>query len=271
MAEKRVMLTQDGYDKLVKKLEHLKSVRRIEVADRLKAAIALGDLSENSEYVDAKNEQAFLEGEILDLEAKIVNSTIISSESTSDVIDIGNTVIIREIEEVKEITYALISKTYRLDNDELTEVGETDEVYKIVESDFKEIDGEKIYKLINVKVEELKDAVPEQSDNVYRLLEGGLVKLDDSNDIAEGKIYKITEGESENLYGKMGKVYKVYQYVDESEKYRIVGSTETNPNESKISDESPLGSALVGNKAGSIAEVHAPVGLILYEIVKIES
>ena len=68
MADKKVMLTQDGYDKLVDKLNYLKSVRRIEVAERLKAAIALGDLSENSEYVDAKNEQGFLEGEIMDLQ-----------------------------------------------------------------------------------------------------------------------------------------------------------------------------------------------------------
>ena len=56
MADKKVMLTEDGYNKLVEKLNYLKSVRRIEVAERLKAAIALGDLSENSEYDDAKNE-----------------------------------------------------------------------------------------------------------------------------------------------------------------------------------------------------------------------
>ena len=78
--EKKVKLTQEGYDNLVKKLENLKSVRRIEVAERLKAAIALGDLSENSEYVDAKNEQAFLEGEIMDLEKQIHNSVIIHEE-----------------------------------------------------------------------------------------------------------------------------------------------------------------------------------------------
>ena len=55
--KKKVMLTQEGKDKLVEKLEYLKSVKRLEVADRLRAAIALGDLSENSEYTDAKNEQ----------------------------------------------------------------------------------------------------------------------------------------------------------------------------------------------------------------------
>ena len=67
MADKRVVLTEEGLKKLEEKLEYLKSVRRLEVADRLKAAIALGDLSENSEYDDAKNEQAFIEGEILTL------------------------------------------------------------------------------------------------------------------------------------------------------------------------------------------------------------
>ena len=74
MADKQVMLTEEGYNKLVEKLNYLKSVKRIEIAERLKAAIALGDLSENSEYDDAKNEQAFLEGEIQDLTAKIRNA-----------------------------------------------------------------------------------------------------------------------------------------------------------------------------------------------------
>lgn len=76
MAEE-VLLTQRGYDKLVRKLDELVSVKRIKIAERLKAAIALGDLSENSEYTDAKNEQALLEGEIKEIEAKLHNSKII--------------------------------------------------------------------------------------------------------------------------------------------------------------------------------------------------
>ena len=80
MADKRVVLTEEGLKKLEEKLEYLKSVRRLEVADRLKAAIALGDLSENSEYDDAKNEQAFIEGEILTLESQIRNSEIIKAD-----------------------------------------------------------------------------------------------------------------------------------------------------------------------------------------------
>ncbi len=157
MADKRVMLTEDGYNKLVEKLNYLKSVRRIEVSERLKAAIALGDLSENSEYDDAKNEQAFLEGEIIDLEAKIRNSDIISSDSSGgDVVMIGSTVVVKDLE------------------------------------------------------------------------------------------------------------------FDEEETYRIVGSTEADPDEAKISNESPLGAALIGQKAGSTVEVHAPAGVLQYEIVEIK-
>ncbi|MBO6305613.1 MAG: transcription elongation factor GreA [Selenomonadaceae bacterium] len=155
MAEKRVMLTQDGYDKLVEKLNYLKSVRRIEVAERLKAAIALGDLSENSEYDDAKNEQAFLEGEILDLEKKIRNSDIIKSAS-SEIVQMGSKV-------------------------------------KVLDMEF-----------------------------------------------------------------------------EEEETYMLVGSTEADPDEFKISNESPLGAAILGQKKGSVVEVHAPAGVIQYKIVDIE-
>ncbi len=155
MAEKRVMLTEDGYNKLVEKLNYLKSVRRIEIAERLKAAIALGDLSENSEYDDAKNEQAFLEGEIMDLEAKIRNSDIIKS-SAGDVVQMGSRVTVKDLE------------------------------------------------------------------------------------------------------------------YDEEDTYMIVGSTEADPDEAKISNESPLGMAILGQKVGNTVEVHAPVGIIKYQITKIE-
>ena len=155
MADKRVMLTEDGYNKLVEKLNYLKSTRRIEVADRLKAAIALGDLSENSEYDDAKNEQAFLEGEILDLEAKIRNSDIIRSDG-GDVVGIGTTVTIRDVE------------------------------------------------------------------------------------------------------------------FDEKETYMIVGSTEADPDAAKISNESPVGAALLGRRVGDMVEVHAPAGVLQYEVLEIK-
>ena len=152
---KKVILTEEGYNQLVEKLNYLKSVRRIEVADRLKAAIALGDLSENSEYDDAKNEQAFLEGEILELEEKIRNSDIIS-DAGGDVVTLGSRVVILDIEE------------------------------------------------------------------------------------------------------------------NETEEYMIVGSTEADPDAAKISNESPVGAALIGKSVGEIVDVHAPAGIIKYKIVEIK-
>ena len=103
MAEKKVMLTEDGYNKLVEKLNYLKSVRRIEIAERLKAAIALGDLSENSEYDDAKNEQAFLEGEIQELETKIRNSDIIQA-GDGKTVTMGSRVTVKDLEIDEEET-----------------------------------------------------------------------------------------------------------------------------------------------------------------------
>ena len=157
MADKKVMLTEDGYNKLVDKVNYLKSVRRIEIAERLKAAIALGHLSENSEYDDAKNEQAFLEGEIQELEAKIRNSDIIKAGS-GDVVQMGSQVVVVDLE------------------------------------------------------------------------------------FAE----------------------------DGPETFMIVGSTEADPDEGKISNESPLGQALIGQKVGAVVDVHAPAGVIKYEIKEIK-
>ena len=156
MADKKVMLTEDGYNKLVEKVNYLKSVRRIEIAERLKAAIALGDLSENSEYDDAKNEQAFLEGEIQELEAKIRNSDIIKAGS-GDVVQMGSKVVVLDVE------------------------------------------------------------------------------------FAE----------------------------DGPQTFMIVGSTEADPDEGKISNESPLGQALLGQEVGAVVDVHAPAGIIKYEIKEI--
>jgi len=154
MADKKVMVTQEGYDKLVEKLNYKKSVERIQIAERLKAAIALGDLSENSEYDDAKNQQAFLEGEIQELEAKIRNAEIIQG-GNSETVTMGAKVTVKDLE------------------------------------------------------------------------------------------------------------------LDEEETYTIVGSTEADPDEDKISNESPLGQALIGQKVGTTVEVHAPAGVIQYKIEKI--
>ena len=111
MADKSVMLTADGLKKLQEKLNYLKGERRKEVAERLKAAIALGDLSENSEYDDAKNEQAFLEGEILELEESIRNARIIEASSDSNTVSLGCQVVLKDIEFDEVDTYMLIGAT----------------------------------------------------------------------------------------------------------------------------------------------------------------
>lgn len=156
MAEKKTLLTQDGYDKLVEKLDYMKSVRRIEISERLKAAIALGDLSENSEYDDAKNEQGRLESEISELEAKLRNSEIIQSTVGTGKVMIGSTVTVRDVE------------------------------------------------------------------------------------------------------------------LDEVGTYMIVGSTEADPDNNKISDESPLGAAILNKSAGAVVQVHAPAGVIEFELLEVK-
>ena len=155
MAEKEVILTQEGYDELVKLLDYKISVERKQVAERLNAAIALGDLSENSEYDDAKNQQAFLEGEIIDLQVKIRNAKIIT-KTEGDIVTLGSTVVIKDIE------------------------------------------------------------------------------------------------------------------LNEVETYLIVGSTEADPDNNKISNESPVGMAILNQPAGTIVDVEVPAGIIQYKILEIK-
>ena len=156
--QEKVLLTKEGLRKLKEELEELKTVRRKEVAERLKEAISYGDLSENAEYEEAKNEQAFVEGRVLELEKKIRNAKIISDK------------------------HAKKSKTVEI-------------------------------------------------------------------------------GSQVTVHEKGGR--------DEGETYTIVGSTEANPIEHKISNESPIGSALIGRSKGEVVEVQAPGGKFRYEIVKI--
>lgn len=156
MAKKEVVLTQDGLKKLEEELEYLKSVKRREIAARIKQAIDFGDISENSEYDEAKNEQAFVEGRIASLEEKLRNAKLIDDvDISTETVSIGS----------------------------------------------------------RIKVKDL-----------------------DTGDVFE---------------------------------YTIVGSAEANPIEFKISNESPVGSALLGGKKGSIVEVNVPAGLIRYEIMDI--
>ncbi|MDD4318818.1 MAG: transcription elongation factor GreA [Candidatus Peribacteraceae bacterium] len=154
--EDQTLVTKEGLRQLKEELEMLKTVRRAEVAQRLKEAISYGDLSENSEYEEAKNEQAFVEGRILELEQKIKNAKIITDKNVKHgkVVEIGSTV-------------TLVNKT----------------------------DG------------------------------------------------------------------------DDPERYTIVGSTEANPLDHKISNESPIGKALLSRSKGDVVEIVSPSGILKYEIL----
>ncbi|MGG1514603.1 transcription elongation factor GreA [Paenibacillus oryzisoli] len=157
MAEKEVILTSDGLRKLEDELEHLKSVKRREVAERIKVAIGYGDISENSEYEDAKNEQAFIEGRIITLEKMLRNARIINNED----VDV-NTVSVGAIVSLKDLEF------------------------------------------------------------------GDLVE------------------------------------------YTIVGSAESDPLQNKISNESPVGKAILGKQKGATVDVNVPAGVIQYQIVDIK-
>ncbi len=112
--EEETLVTKEGLKKLKEELEHLKDVRRKEVAQRLKEAISYGDLSENSEYEEAKNEQAFVEGRIIELDRKIKNAKIITEKDGKvKEVNIGSSVSIREVTsgEEEETTYTIVGAT----------------------------------------------------------------------------------------------------------------------------------------------------------------
>ena len=157
MEEKEVILTQEGYDNLEKELNYLRTEKRAEIADRIKVALGFGDLSENSEYDEAKNAQAENEMRIAELENKVRYAKII---------------------------------------------------------DEKDIDTETV-----------------QIGNIVKVLD---------------------------------------MEFDEKIEYTIVGSTEVNLAENKISNESPLGKALLGAKKNNVVEVEAPAGVMKYKILSIK-
>lgn len=96
--DKVTLVTKEGLEKLKEELHYLKEVKRKEVAERLKEAISYGDLSENAEYEEAKNEQAFTEGRILELEEKIKYAKIITEGTKKGVsVELGSKVIIKNL------------------------------------------------------------------------------------------------------------------------------------------------------------------------------
>lgn len=106
--EKKFPMTEAGKKKLEDELEFLKTVKRKEVVERIKIARSFGDLSENSEYDSAKEDQAFVEGRISTLESMIRNAVIIEGELDNDVVQIGKTVTFVEIPDGDEETYTIV-------------------------------------------------------------------------------------------------------------------------------------------------------------------
>lgn len=112
MAEvKETLLTGEGLKKLEEELAYFKSVRRIEVAQRIKTAIEYGDISENSEYDDAKNEQAFIEGHIIELENKINTAKIIDEKTRKNVVSVGSKVKLLDQEYDEELDYVIVGSS----------------------------------------------------------------------------------------------------------------------------------------------------------------
>ena len=112
MEEKEVLLTQEGYDNLEKELEYLKTEKRTEISERIKVALGFGDLSENSEYDEAKNAQASNEIKIAELENKLRYARIIDeSEIDTKTVQVGNIVRILDMEYDEELEYTIVGST----------------------------------------------------------------------------------------------------------------------------------------------------------------
>jgi len=108
--DREIILTKEGLEKLETELETLKSTRREEVAERIKQAIAFGDISENSEYEDAKNEQAFIEGRIITLEKTLKNARLMTAdEIRDDVVSLGTKVTLKEMKSGREVNVTLVA------------------------------------------------------------------------------------------------------------------------------------------------------------------
>ena len=109
---KETVLTSEGLVKLEQELENLKTVLRREVADKIKVAISFGDLSENSEYDEAKNEQAMIEARILQIEAMLKNVKILDvGELDTEVVNVGSKVHVLDVEFDEDETFHIVGST----------------------------------------------------------------------------------------------------------------------------------------------------------------
>jgi transcription elongation factor GreA len=112
MNSKQVILTYEGLKKLEDELEYNKRVKRREIAEKIKQAISFGDITENSEYDEAKNEQAYLERRIIQLEKLLKNAKVIDDDEVStDKVSIGTKVKIQDMETNEELDYYIVGST----------------------------------------------------------------------------------------------------------------------------------------------------------------
>ena len=108
----KMQMSREGYEKLQQELTHLITVKRQEVAQKLKEARSYGDLSENAEYDEAKNEQAILEGKIAELQAMVDNAEVVDDENISlDEIGIGSVITLRRLSDGKEEKLKIVGTT----------------------------------------------------------------------------------------------------------------------------------------------------------------
>ena len=121
---KKYVMTYEGVKKLEEELEFLKTVKRKEITETIKVDLGYGDLSENSEYDEAKNEQAFVEGRIITLENMLRNASIVDeSEIPSDVVSVGSKVKVKDFEFDEEVEYTIVGSaeadpmSYKISNE----------------------------------------------------------------------------------------------------------------------------------------------------------
>ncbi len=108
MIEKKVMLTKEGLKKVEEELYYLKTVKRKEIAEKIRNAVSFGEIAENAEYNSAKNEQAFIEGRILTLEKIIENYELIDKEKNLDYVSLGSEVLVEDLDTHKKVKYTIL-------------------------------------------------------------------------------------------------------------------------------------------------------------------
>jgi len=108
MLDRKVMVTEEGLKKVQEELYYLKSVKRKEIAEKIRNAVTFGEIAENAEYNSVKNEQSFIEGRILALEKIIENYELIDKEENPDCVLLGSEVLIKDMKSAKECTYTIL-------------------------------------------------------------------------------------------------------------------------------------------------------------------